>query len=71
MKANIEFELKPFTVPNFVVYDDFLGNQKDSVPLQKIPANVLLELCKRFVQDVYKKADKESDTPTLISRTSR
>lgn len=70
MKARMEFELKPFTVPNFVVYDGFNGSQKDSVPLQLVPSDVLYALCKEFVESVYRKAEKENDQPTFVTRRS-
>lgn len=67
MKASIELELKPFTVPNFVVYSDFNGTQKDSIPLKLVPDDVLYKLCKQFVEDVFKKAEKPN-TVSFISK---
>ncbi len=56
----ISAELKPFTVPNFVVYDGFEGSQKDSVPLQLLPEETLYALCVEFVEAVYEKAGKKN-----------
>lgn len=67
MKAQIEFELKPFLVPGFVLYDGFNGSQKDSVPLELIPEEALYALCKQFVENVYKKAGK-TNVPQFIRK---
>lgn len=56
MKALVELNLKPFTVPNFAVSDGFEGSQ----PLRALSDETLYAMCKEFVQSVYKKANKKN-----------
>jgi hypothetical protein len=68
MKAKIELNLKPFSVPNFVVYDGFAaGSQKDSVPIELLAEETLEQMCREFVTSVYKKAGKKNP-PMFISK---
>ena len=61
MKAEVILNLKPFTVPNFVVYDGWRedSSQRDSIPLGALSDETLYALCVEFVKAVYKKADKK------------
>lgn len=63
MKANIEVELEPFSVPNFVRLKQKEGKTQDSselacYSLSKFDADTLLSLCEDFKQEVFRKAGK-------------
>ena len=65
MKLTIEVDLKPFTVPNFVLSEgnavkttdgDFI--EKPKYRLKDLSSDVLISLCNKFVEDVFKKAGR-------------
>ncbi len=59
MKANISVEIRPFTVPNFVLFKD-IGVEVDiSLPISPLDAEVLDRLCSEFRIAVFKKANVE------------
>ena len=65
MKVRIEIDLKPFTVPNFVVAVKTPGEKQDgfnegrSFALADLDSETLLELCNDFRDEVFKKAGRE------------
>ncbi len=63
MKTSIDIELKPFTVPNFVIADNDLtarqeGCEHPKFPLQALSSETLQRLCDQFAREVFKKAGK-------------
>lgn len=64
MKVNINVELKPFTVPHFVLtvsapkprQEGFTESQKYA--LSDLDASILDKLCNQFRDDVFDKAGK-------------
>jgi hypothetical protein len=72
--ANIEFELQPFTVPNFVVVQVPTATFKQegfkelpSLPLNQVPRKVLEQMCKDFTKAVMEKW--EAGKPQKAVRT--
>lgn len=65
MKATLEVELRPFTVPNFVIAEPGIGMKQDglegtrSYPLSDIDPITLDKLCRQFRTEIFKKAGKE------------
>lgn len=65
MKAVIEIELQPFTVPNFVLPVEKVGKREDgfkesrSFPLSEIDAITLSAMCYEFRREVFRKAGKD------------
>ncbi len=66
MKANIELDLKPFMVPNFVLVKgkaiktsggDFIEPGK--FRLQDLDPQTLAKLCENFTNNVFQKAGKQ------------
>lgn len=60
MKAKIEIDLKPFTVPNFVVPE--VGG--DGLPLSVLDSLTLDRMCREFRASVFQKAGKEMPPDT-------
>jgi hypothetical protein len=60
VKAKIDFELKPFTVPNFAITerDPRLEIEETSLPLKALDSDTLDRLCNDFRAAVFKKAGK-------------
>lgn len=64
MKAKIEIQLKPFTVPNFVVADEQPKERQEGFAegrkyaLNELDAETLEELCWKFKEEVFAKAGK-------------
>lgn len=60
MKAKIDFSLRPFTVPNFVITERDPARDMDevSIPLQTLDSETLDRLCRDFRAAVFKKANK-------------
>ena len=60
MKSNIEFKLKPFSVPNYVITerDPTIDLDETPIPLQALSSEVLDRLCNDFRDAVFKKARK-------------
>lgn len=60
MKAMIEIELQPFTVPNFVIRKPRTGGDSESFSygLDELDPNTLDRLCSDFRREVFKKAGK-------------
>lgn len=69
LKAKIELQVRPFTVPNFVIAEnpnpDAAGEftKEGGFPLSMIDANTLDRMCDEFRDAVFKKAGK-SPPPT-------
>ena len=61
MKAMIELELQPFTVPNFVrpVENPDVSRDGQAIPLGALDSNTLDQMCREFRVAVFKKAEKE------------
>lgn len=66
MKAKLELELRPFTVPNFVLVDPPIKQEGSTVdsdatsyPLEAIDAETLDRMCDQFRDAVFKKAKKQ------------
>lgn len=65
MKIQIEIEIQPFTVPNFVrrvrLKDEIVGKDDDStgIPIGSLDTAILDKLCDDFKANVFKKAGKE------------
>ncbi len=55
MKVKIETELKPFTVPNYVIKK---GDHDSSYHLSELSAEDLEIMCDEFKQAVFEKAGK-------------
>lgn len=60
MKANIEIEFEPFTVPNFVICSErnHHGEEQSKFPLSALDSQSLDRLCEIFRDEVFKKAGK-------------
>lgn len=58
MKTSIEFELEPFTVPDFVNTKHSNSSKMDSIciPLKTLSTEALEELCTEFRIAVFRKA---------------
>lgn len=61
MKIKQEIEIKPFTVPNFVILNGSKTLQclNPSIPIENLDVDVLSELCIEFRANVFKKCDKK------------
>ncbi len=65
MKVNIEIELQPFTVPNYVLVVEKPSKREDGFKegrkfhLSEIDAITLLKLCNDFRNEVFRKAGKD------------
>jgi len=53
--VNFDTEIKPFTVPNYVISI----NDKEAIPLHRMTAETLEKLCADFRASVFEKAEKE------------
>ena len=69
--ASHDLTLKPFTVPNFAVFDK--GNRDKTitdgcVPIEELSEDALFELCEDFVRQAFKKAGKKAgkNAPGLV-----
>lgn len=64
MKINLQFEIKPFTTPNYVrrLRNGSPGTlpteDADGIPLSELDAQTLDRLCNQFRDDVFRKAGK-------------
>jgi len=62
MKVNLEVNIKPFNVPNFVVIEKKAGTRQEgfkespAIPLNELGEDVIWKLCDEFCNEVYKKA---------------
>ena len=58
MKTSIEFELEPFSVPEYVNTKHSNNSKMDSVslPLKSLSVATLEELCLQFRQAIFRKA---------------
>jgi hypothetical protein len=62
VKITYEIEIKPFTVPNFVIPVQPEGKRQDGfkpvegIPLKHVPFVTLQSLCEEFVSSVMNKA---------------
>jgi len=77
MKATIEIELHPFTVPNFVIRKPRArreSEEKDSssfsYALDELDANTLERMCDDFRDAVFKKAGKQRPPTCKPERAS-
>ena len=64
MKATIEIDFRPFTVPNFVVADNDMesrvaGCENQSFPLSALSPETLDKMCEQFRRAVFDKAKKQ------------
>lgn len=66
-----EIKLKPFTTPNFAIFERLPGKRQDGItfdgegiPIAELSADALFQLCEKFIKDVYQKAGKTA--PTLV-----
>jgi len=65
MKVNIEIQLQPFTVPNYVLVVEKPGKREDGLKegrkfhLSELDAITLSKLCHDFKCEVFKKAGKD------------
>ena len=66
MKTSIEFELEPFSVPEYVNTKHSNKSKMDSVslPLKSLSVATLEELCTQFRATVFRKA-LNSDAPFI------
>ena len=60
-KHEIYVEIKKWIAPNFATQDDA---DKEGIPVEDLPADVLFELAHLWLEDLYKKAKKPR--PKLI-----
>ncbi len=60
MKAKIELELQPFSIPNFVRPVENPDTTRDAlaIPLSALDSNTLDRLCDEFRTAVFQKAGK-------------
>ena len=65
MKAKLEVDLKPFTVPNFAIIEQPPKPRQEGlvenpgIPLREIDSFTLYKMCEEFKSSVFKKAGKE------------
>ena len=65
MKATIQVELQPFTIPNYVRSVERPGKKEDgfvetiAYPLSDLDSFTLDRLCQQFRNEVFRKAGKE------------
>ena len=65
--ASHDLKLKPFTVPNFAIFDKGNGDKTIGdwgVPIGELSEEALFELCEDFVRQAFKKAGKNA--PGLV-----
>lgn len=70
MKTQIEIDLKPFTVPNFVIAANDLkareeGCENQSFPLAYLSSETLDQMCREFRDAVFEKAGKRQPPEAL------
>lgn len=71
MKAKIEIELQPFSVPNFVLTVQQPRPKQDGIqetpkyPLSELDAETLGKLCDEFRDAVFEKAGKQQPPKCL------
>lgn len=58
MKVKIECEVKPFSVPNFVILENILNEDPTGIPLSALDEYTLEEMCDDFRAAVFKNAGK-------------
>lgn len=60
MKFKVEVKLKPFRVPNFVLFDKESSDPTNDTKfaLADLDSDTLHKLCDQFREDVFKKAGK-------------
>jgi len=60
-ELNVKVEIKPFTVPIFVMVDEAPGFilEDTGIPLSALDSSTLYKLCNDFRDEVFKKAGKE------------
>ena len=65
MKIKIEVDLKPFSVPNFILSEGHTVKTTDGEFIEKpkyrlkdLSSDTLITLCNKFVEDVFKKAGR-------------
>ena len=69
MKANIEIDLKPFTVPNYVSVKQEPGLKQDGLQeaknyhVSELSVETLSKMCDVFRKDVFRKAGKLIPSP--------
>ena len=59
--ASHDLKLKPFTVPNFAIFDKGNGDKTicdSGVPIEELSEDALFELYEDFVRQVFKKRAK-------------
>jgi len=67
MSIKAEIELRPFTVPNFVLPVARVGKREEgfqespSFALRELSAETIDKLCKQFRHDVFMKAEKQDN----------
>ena len=59
MKIRVDMEAKPWNAPNYVVCE--IGGKETSIPLAEAPKDLVRELVKAWMKDVYQKAGIEPD----------
>lgn len=60
MKVQIELDIAPFTVPNFVRRKTSVsGEDETGIPLSDLDPTALSTLCDEFRREVFKKAGKQ------------
>ncbi len=65
IKSKVEFALKPFSVPNFVLCDGELRPRDEGFvegrrfALHELDTDTLEKLCREFKTEVFKKAGKQ------------
>jgi hypothetical protein len=71
MKAVVELELEPFTIPNFVRVKSNVPGSEEMVafPLSVIDPRGLERLCDQFRTEVFQKAGKSP--PPMEAQTRR
>ena len=58
MKIKVSVDIKPFSIPNFVVSkEDADGLAKESFPLNCLDRETIEKLCSDFRDGVFKKAE--------------
>lgn len=60
MKAKVEIDVLPFTVPNFVRLG-VEGSKSTAIPLSRVDRGTLELLCDRFRAEVFERADRPDD----------
>ena len=72
MKATIELELQPFSIPNFVRAAENPDVSRDelAIPLKALDSLTLHRMCEDFRRAVFEKAGKDQP-PTETPRCSK